>query len=357
MADVKRVAIIGAGGFIGNRLVESFHVSGKYDVVPVVRRASALALAGRFDLRPRIADVLDEDALAAALEGCDSAISAIAGDPETIVGSLRPLHAAAGRARVRRLVYLSSQMVHGQAPAPGTDERSALSLRQPLAYNRSKVRAERLITALGRRGSPEIVILRPGIVYGPRSQWTGGFADQLLAGEAFLADGGRGICNAIYVDNVVHAVERSIATEGVAGEAFLINDAERVTWRELAIAVTDALGVDVDQIPQPSAAEILESREPVVKRLIVPAAKALIGILPKRIAEAQRAARRALRGKTAEEVRAFEYSKELALLHSCRVRLPSDKAERMLGYKAPISFAEGCRRSVEWLRFAGYPVR
>jgi nucleoside-diphosphate-sugar epimerase len=44
----------------------------------------------------------------------------------------------------------------------------------------------------------------------------------------------------------------------------------------------------------------------------------------------------------------------MALLHSCCVRLPTDKAERVLGFSPPIPFAEGCRRSIEWLRVEGY---
>jgi nucleoside-diphosphate-sugar epimerase len=357
VAGLKRIAVVGASGFIGNRLVESFHLSGRYEVIPVVRRASALALPCRFDIRPVIADVFDEDALTSALDGCDAVVSAIAGDVKTIVDAVWPLHAATERAGARRLIYLSSQMVHGQAPAPGTDERTPLSLRQPLAYNRAKVKAERLLDELGRKGRSEIVILRPGIVYGPRSQWTGGLADQLLAGEAFLADGGAGICNAIYVDNVVHAVERGIEAEGVGGEAFLVNDAEQVSWRDFVAPIAEALGQDLGNLPQPSSVEILAARPSFSKRVLVPAAKALVAMLPKRLAEAQRAARRALRKAPAGEQPGFEFSRELALLHSCRVKLPSDKAKRLLGYKPPLSFDEGCRRSVAWLRFARYPVR
>ena len=44
------VAIIGAGGFIGNRLVEMFHLGGRHEVVPIVRRPSGLALPARFAL-------------------------------------------------------------------------------------------------------------------------------------------------------------------------------------------------------------------------------------------------------------------------------------------------------------------
>ena len=95
-------------------------------------------------------------------------------------------------------------------------------------------------------------MLRPGIVYGPRSSWTGGLADEVLRGEAALVDGGQGICNAIYVDNVVHAIRlaASIAA-GADGQAYLVGDAETVTWRDLYRPVADALGVDIDRVPTP----------------------------------------------------------------------------------------------------------
>jgi hypothetical protein len=49
-------------------------------------------------------------------------------------------------------------------------------------------------------------------------------------------------------------------------------------------------------------------------------------------------------------------SLEKALLHSCRYKLPWQKAKEKLGYEPVVSFSEGCRRSVGWLAFAGYPV-
>jgi hypothetical protein len=46
----------------------------------------------------------------------------------------------------------------------------------------------------------------------------------------------------------------------------------------------------------------------------------------------------------------------MALLYQCQYKLPFEKAEKMLGYKPIVSFQEGCRRSVAWMEFAGYPV-
>jgi nucleoside-diphosphate-sugar epimerase len=49
-------------------------------------------------------------------------------------------------------------------------------------------------------------------------------------------------------------------------------------------------------------------------------------------------------------------TREMGMLQQCRYKLPNAKAERLLGYTPPVSFREGCRRSVGWLQFAGYPV-
>lgn len=359
---MTRIAVVGAAGFIGNRAVEILHLAGRHAVVPIVRRASALALIKRFDLEPLIADAWDAAALEKAFANCDAVVSAIAGDPATLIGTVDPIYRAADRAGVRRLVYLSSASVHGQAPAPGTDERSRPSTRQPFPYNRAKAVAERRLLALRRGGRTELVILRPSIVYGPRSQWTGGLADQILSGEAFLADAGNGICNAIYVDNLVHAILLAIEAAGVDREIFLLGDAETVTWRALVSPIAAALGADVDAMPQPSSAEILDEKASALRGLIFSSARYMFRKLPRRTAHALRAARRAAREhrQAAAPPSGTEpphFSRELALLHSCSVRLPSAKAERMLGYRPPISFDEGCRRSVAWLEFAGYPTR
>jgi len=57
-----------------------------------------------------------------------------------------------------------------QAPEPGTDERSPLRTDHSALVNNAKVRAERTLMKLRANGKTELVMLRPGIVYGPRSR-------------------------------------------------------------------------------------------------------------------------------------------------------------------------------------------
>ena len=187
--------------------------------------------------------------LAAALAGCEVVVHAIAGDHRTILATAEAAYRAAQDAGLKRMVYLSSASVHGQAPAPGTDEHTPLDRRQPVPYNRSKIEAEALLKHLRSSGSVELVILRPGIVYGPRSCWTGGLADEVLAGEAYLVDGGTGVCNALYVDNLIQAIDLALTAPEIDGEAFLLGEEETVTWRDLYRPIVEALGVEIDLIP------------------------------------------------------------------------------------------------------------
>jgi 2-alkyl-3-oxoalkanoate reductase len=352
------VAILGAGGFIGNRLVEMLHLEGTHAVRPVVRRPESLALAGRFAIDGRIADACDETALAAAFAGCHHVIHAIAGPPEEIVAAVAPVYRAAEAAGVQRMVYLSSASVHGQAPAPGTDETSPLEPQQPIAYNGAKVTAERILQELRRGGKVETVSLRPGIVHGPRSYWTGGFADELLAGAAYLVGGGLGICNAIYVDNLVEAVCRAMEVPAADGEAYIVGDAETVTWADLCRPIAVALGCDLASISVPAPSPQHAGKQP--RDLLRASGRRL----PIGIRRAWRAALAELRpasptrGQTlvAPGPRGITVSHEKHALHTCATRLPMDKARRELGYAPPIDFETACRHAIAWLRFADYPL-
>ncbi|WP_369726004.1 NAD-dependent epimerase/dehydratase family protein [Bradyrhizobium sp. LLZ17] len=355
---MRRIAVLGASGFIGNRTVEVFQRGGDVDVCPVVQRPSRAALPRRFDLPVQIANALDTNSLTAAFRGCDNVIMAIAGDPKTIVRSMEPVYRAAMRSNVRRLIYLSSASVYGQSPATGVDETTPLSKRQPLAYNSAKVVAEQQLGRLRQIGRVEVVILRPGIVFGPRSQWTGGVADEILKGTAYLTEGGWGVCNSIYVDNLVYAIKLALVAPNVDGKAFLLGDAEAVTWRDLYLPICEALGYDLDGLPTPKMADAVDERPSLAQRVrAMNSYQSLRWIVPRPARAAVKAAIREMRRPpSTENAASYSVTLERALLHTSSYRPPYARAERELGYCPPITFEEGCRRSVEWLGFAGYPV-
>lgn len=358
-----RTALMGASGFVGSRMVEMFHLGGLGEVRPIVRSFGGLARLARFDLDCRLADALDEAALTKAFEGCDVVIHSVAGHPEVIEGSIATTYKAASSAGIKRIVYLSTASVFGQAPAVGTDDSTPISDRQAQDYNNWKVRAERSLLRERQNGSVEIVIIRPGIVFGPRDRWISALASELLSGTAYLVNGGKGICNSIYVDNLVHAAHLATTADGADGQAFTVGDDETVTWNQFYEGVAQKLGIPVDEIRNVSPPVFNKSFKTRIDEFrSLKATQAALPIFPSKLKRSVKAALNAWPETPVPSQWAGNggptpnVTMEMTELHQCPYKLPHEKAERLLGYKPIVSFEEGCRRTFEWLRFAGFPI-
>lgn len=358
-----KVAVLGANGFVGGRVFETWQRGGRHQPRAIVRSPSSLARVARFDADWRLADARDTAALTQAFAGCEAVVHCVVGDERVIAATVEPAYRAASAAGVGKLVFLSSASVHGQNPVPGTTEETPLRDDQPVAYNNAKVRAERRLLALAAEGKVEAAILRPGIIVGPRSRWVADTAEALLAGSACWIEGGRGICNSIQVDNLVHAIERALATPGLRGEAFLLGDAEHVTWREFYLAVAQALGRGEESFheatpvgaPQPGWRERVAALKGTA-----PVQRALPWFSP-RLKESVKAALGRWQAPPPSdpwalpaERREVRTSYEMTELFRCATKLSHAKAERVLDYRPPLTFAEGMARCARWLAEVGY---
>ena len=355
-----KVAIIGANGFIGTRLVEQFHLNGWHEVFPVVRKPSSLALPARFQVPWRVGDALKTDSLTKALEGCEAVVHAAIGDPLQIEQMPAVLCAAASAAGIKRVVYLSSASVHGQNIPANTSETSQLHTNHSLDYNNAKVRAEHLFFTEASRHGLAAYALRPGVVFGPRSRWIADLAQELRSGRAWLFDEGRGVCNSIYVDNLVHAIRLCLEAESGAGQAYLVGDRETVLWADFYRAAADALGVPFETVHRVSELPTFTKswRERVEKTVAQPWAQALLPAFPYVLKRTTKTVMAALNTPppadswTLPDAPKPAITEEMAALQQNRWKLPYDKAESVLGYRAPVTFSEGMRRSLAWLRFA-----
>ena len=364
-----KAAILGAGGFIGYRLTEYLLLAGLSEPRPVVRSFRSMARVSRFALDTRMADACDATALSSALQGCEVAFHCIVGDRTTILESLAATYAACRRAGVRRLVYLSSAVVHGHQFPEGCIETSAMPEDQPFEYNVSKIMAERSLRSLMADGIVETTIFRPAVVFGPRSTWwTAQIATDILAKKAYFIDGGRGAANTIYVDNLVHALWLGATVPAAKGEDFLVRDPEVTTWFDLYKSVADAVGVpieDVWQISSPSLQINIESRE-FLKDFLRNAQKNRFAKAFKELVRSPQASwlsrkiRSSLSG-TPRQVAEVQTDKnpnaptpdlEIASMQMCRNAICMEKAVRILGYHPPVTFAEASKRTACWLRFA-----
>lgn len=355
------VAVIGASGFVGTRVVEMLHLSGRLGVTPIVRQPASLALTGRFSLSWRIGDALDVKSLTVALRGCDAVVHAALGDPRQIERMPSKLCEASVAAGVRRVIYLSSASVHGQAPAIGTDEVSSLHRRHSIEYNNAKVVAEQSFFASIKAYGLEGYVLRPGVVYGPRSRWISDLADDLCAGRAWLSSQGGGIFNGIYVDNLIDAVQCCLDARGGDGEAYIVGDAETKTWEDFYYLSADYLGIPRHTIHRVGAFPDFRKsfRQRAESAMHQPWIQSVLPAFPQDLKRATKAVLATLSPTNEPEAWSDDFhlsepriTEELALLQACRWKLPNTKAERCLSYAPSVSFSEAMKRSLAWWKFA-----
>lgn len=224
----RRVFITGGAGFIGSYLAERLHSLGA--VVTVLyrspRRTHLLAEQGIRAIQGSITDAAQMEGilsqrfdlvyhLAAWLRGGPGHQARFVNVEAT--RQLAQLSAAHG---VRRFVFTSSIMVYGPHGDRNVDEATPL---QPYGdpYGDSKIEAEQALYKVGAETGLPYVIVRPGMVYGPRSRgWTGRLARWAKSGRTLMIDGGRGTAYPIYIDNLIDLLILCAVRPEAAGEVF-----------------------------------------------------------------------------------------------------------------------------------------
>jgi nucleoside-diphosphate-sugar epimerase len=355
---MNRIAILGANGFVGARAVEYYTLAGLASVRVIVRRYGGLARSARFaDVDWRVADALDEDQLTKAFEGCDTVLHVVSGSDETIAGSPGPGHRAAVRAGVRKIVFVSSAAVYSGSDVREAHEDLPLDPRRLDGYANAKLAADRGWLKLASAGGPQVVILRPSIIVGPRSFWVAGPAEELLKGRAFLGGGGVGFCNTVYVDDLLDAVLAAMRSDGAAGRIYNIGNGEDWTWRAYYEALAARLGVDPSVIrtgppgttgPSRLLTAIRSSRSYQAASLLTPPtfkrlARKLLGkpTVPRSPAD------------VFEEPRPHVIQ-AIQALHQTPWRLSVRRSEAELGFRCRVTTAAALDRGVAWLKFAGW---
>ena len=147
-----------------------------------------------------------------------------------VIGSATMAEAARD-AGVTTFVQISSVLVYGiQYPDDVAEDGPFYSGKSH--YCLTKLESERAVLKLHDPTNMRVVAIRAGDVYGPESQpWVVRPLELMRTGEFKLLNGGRGICNHIYVDNLVDGIFLAIERDA-AGDAINLTDGQRTTWKE-----------------------------------------------------------------------------------------------------------------------------
>lgn len=244
----RRILVTGASGFIGGRVVEKLVRERGEQVRALVRDVAGAVRIARFPVELVRGDVTDPASVRAAASGCHAIIHCAHGNRGSAterrvvnVEGTRNVLDAAVAAQVDRTVHLSTVMVYGLTPERVLTE-AAPRRRLGEPYADSKLEAEEV--ALGYRANTglPLVIIQPTAVYGPFApSWTTRVIERLRAGIVPLIDGGTGICNVVFIDDLAEAVLLASEREEAIGEEFLVSG-QAVSYRALFGRYSEMLG-------------------------------------------------------------------------------------------------------------------
>ena len=340
---VTRWAVTGATGFIGSATLERLVAEPGTAVRGLVRRPPewAMPMDGRREVS--LTDLDDLPRVTEALRDCEVVLHC-AFDARHL--SVNPRHAevllhAARAAGVRRFVQVSSLAVHEplrgdvlteDGPVRGDSSR----------YAAAKLATDEVVTRLAGELQIELVLVRPTIVYGPGSMpWTIVPGRRLLLGGIVLPGHGEGVCNHVFVEDVVSGLIVAGTAPGAAGQTLLLSGPATATWASFYGALADELGAP-ERV-------LLEADSPQPARLHRLAQRALqvadrgLG----RLGGPSSASAR-LRARLGGQLPHQPSGQERAL-YSASTTVSTDRA-RGLGYEALFDLADGMVATGAWAR-------
>ena len=389
----RRALVTGATGFIGGRLVEALVSRHGVRVRALVRNFTKAPRLARYDVELQAGDAAREADVQRAAAGCDLIFHCAYGNrgsrDEQRRGTLEStrylLEAAA--ANGARLINVSTVAVYGAtadgdlcetSPRPGGGD----------VYSDSKLEAEGLCRQYARERGVFATSLQPAVVYGPFGPaWTLRILNDLARWRVILVDGGAGLANAVYVDDVVQALLLAARREAARGEEFLIAAAEPVTWKEFYGRHEALLGIE--STVSLSYAEALERFAAAHRKrglvgnsieflrtdefrwrlghtlessgLVRAAINATPGAVKRGVKRLVLGGRQrtgsgartsAAPAATADKPIQLLPEGALAMLRA-KTRVCIDKAREVLGYQPRYDFARGFARTAAWARWAG----
>jgi dihydroflavonol-4-reductase len=320
------ILVTGATGFLGRHLIAQL-ARGDRPVRALVRpQSDAAFLAAYPQVEPfTVSGITDAAGVRAACAGCDAVVHAAAyfrmwGRPGTFVRTnvlgTQTVLGAAQQAGVARVVHVSSIAVVGR-PLPGrvVDERHPCDPQDD--YQRTKLAAERLALEAAAGGALDVVVVRPGALYGPGGHYAFNrlFFRDPMRGLRIKVEGGRRLIFPAYAPDVAAGAVAALR-RGRSGEVYNLSGLP-LTHNEVNDIVSDVAGISRRRLNVPTG-------------LVLAFARLLT----------------ALAGVTGREP---FYPTNLASYVFQDWPVSSQKAERALGFTAT-PFAEGARATVRWYR-------
>ncbi len=252
-----RLFVAGASGFLGMSLLNAAKKDGT-PVLALVRSASKAREVEAAGAEALVGDILRPETYLEGLRGCETVVH-LAQDGSGPLEEMRRVRVEGGlrlveaseRTRVPRLLIGSGYWVYGSTPGSITEENEPRPVHLS-AVNHATEEVGRRAVREGR--IQELVVARPGMVYGPGS-WLAGWAQELLEGTFRFVDDGSNFMSPIHWEDAGTALLR-LAKDAPPASTYLVVDDEPVTVKEFATVLSGLL-----HSPPPQGIPMAKARE------------------------------------------------------------------------------------------------
>jgi len=231
--------VTGATGFLGGELVRRLAGEG-VRVRALARHTSDTSYIEDLPhIEIAIGDVTDKRSMFTAAKRCDRIFHAAASlggsleEQEAVnVMGTRNVTEAAAAGGVERLVHVSSIAVYGYGVDGAVNEDSDLTETVD-PYALTKRSAEDFLRKIAAKRWLSYSIIRPGMIYGPRSNaWTGEMFKLARRNPTVFVGGGKGHAHPIHVEDVVDMCLKLAIHPAADQHAFNCTPDPAPTWRE-----------------------------------------------------------------------------------------------------------------------------
>ncbi|MBZ0295916.1 MAG: NAD(P)-dependent oxidoreductase [Anaerolineae bacterium] len=238
LAD-KRVFVTGASGFLGGALSRRLAAEGAQVRALTRNPDHATYIQNIPNIELVQGSITDADRMHSLMSGCDYVFHAAVNygswdeQHQVNVGGTRIVAQAAAETGAIRLVAVSSIAVYGYARIGLLSESSPLSPTPHEPYGITKAKSEAAVREIGQRRGLSYSIIRPGMIYGPRSgQWTENLFRLARRRPLIWVGDGSGSTFPIHVDDVVDLMMTTATHTNAHNETFNCVSSSPVTWRE-----------------------------------------------------------------------------------------------------------------------------
>ena len=168
---------------------------------------------------------------------------------DTNVTAMRSLLDCATQAGVKKVVYCSTQGVHGNVDNPPGDETTPIEPEDYYQY--TKYEGEKVAQEFILKGM-DITTLRPTAIYGPGdpARFLMMFR-QVKKGYFPFFGPGEALYHPVFVENFVDAFELAAERHEAKGQTYLIADGEYYTIKEIVLKIAKIMEVDLKAIHLP----------------------------------------------------------------------------------------------------------